>query len=157
MAELTDILQEDIIVPIRRIHDCVATVGAETLTSATRTLATNDCGAYEYNNGTGVLWDSTNSLIKDTVLDSVLWVSIAGSLTSASPNNRLKIEIEIQDPSNTIAKTKILEVVRTDEIREDYTFQIYNGTLLKQYGAKIYLTALDANITLNNKAILITQ
>lgn len=155
--ELEEILNNNIIISKRRIHDCQATVGAETLTQGVRSLATNDCGTYEYNNGSTNLWDKDNSKIQDTILDSVLGVTISGLLTSSVNNNRLKVEIEIPSPTPIIAKTKILEIVRTDQIGEDYFFQLYNGTAMKQYGAKIYLTAMDGNISLNNKSILITQ
>lgn len=157
MSDLKEILNSNIIITKRRIHDCQATISPETLVQSSRTLVTNDCATYEYNNDSGILWDKDNSIIKDTVLDSLLLVTIAGSLISSANNNRLKIEIEIDSTIPTQTKTKIIEVVRTDEVFEDYTFQLYNGTLAKQYGFKIYLTALDADITLNKKTILITQ
>jgi len=152
---------EEQIVPIQSsIHDCVDTGTLATLSSGVRTLYTNDKLGYEYRNGGTDLWDSVNSVVKDSILDTKIDIILGCVRNAPSANTRMKFELVIDvggDGLNEIpVSTIICEIVRNGvNIPARIVFHVYNGAAALADGFKLYVTAENGDVNVTNKSILV--
>lgn len=154
--DIRDVLEDNIIPRKSRIHDCVDTGTLQTLADGVRTVYTNDKLGYEYNNGTGDLWDSVNNKITDTILDAKIDIIVGGTMNAPSANTRLDVELVIDDTPEIPVKKRTLEISRNGvNIDADMAFLVYNGAAAQADGFKIYLTAQGGSIDITNKSILV--
>lgn len=160
MKTVQSVFKEQIVPIQSNIHDCVDTGTLVTLSSGVRTLYTNDKLTYEYKNGETDLWDSVNSIVKDSILDSKVDIVIGGTHNAPNANTRLKVELVIDvggtGLSEILVKTRTLEIVRNGvDINADMAFHVYNGAAALADGFKIYLTAENGDVGISDKAMLV--
>lgn len=156
MKSVQSVLEEQI-VPIKAsIHDCANTVGTQTLSDGVRTLYTNDAQAYEYLNGDTPLFDTSTSLIKDSILDSKVDIIVGGIMNAPTANTLLTVELEIASATPIPVKQRTFDITRNNvDITEHVAFHVYNGAAALADGFRIWLTASGGTVYIKDKVILV--
>lgn len=147
---------ENTIVPAKAsIHDSVDTGTLQTLAVGVRTLFTCDGATRNYISGVA-LWNSTTNTVKDTIQDSKIDITVGFTWNTSVPNNRIKIEIEIDSTIPIPMKSRTILLTRAGVDVDDFiVFPVYNGAEALVDGFKIYLTAQVNDLSISHKSILI--
>ena len=159
MAELSDILQTNIIPHKKAIHDCVDTGNDLALSASTEIDFPVDCAGRDYKTTSG-LWDNSTSLIKDSIDNGVLYVKYKMVL-NGSANDILTLRIYVPHPTFGDIEVDSQELVlyknNIDTLFTGFSL-LYNGTDSEatQYGFKVTINP-SANMTLKARSILITD
>ena len=159
MAELRDIEANNFIPEKCGIHDLVDTGGVQTLVNGVRTLYTNDAGTYEYRNATYPYFNNaTGKLDGGPVEDQALDIKIGGIMNAASANTRIRVEVIIDATVEIPVDDIEIEINRTGvDVKGGAVFPVYNGAAAVADGFKIYLTAINGDINISGKHMLLRE
>jgi len=159
MAELSDILEGEFVPSKNCIHDCVDTGATLALTGSAEILLPVNCGSRDYKSTTTELWNSTTSIVKDTIDNTEIRVKIKLVLNGAV-NDICVVKCFVPHP--TLGDILVDEqdiVLYKNNIDTNITrfFMLYNGTdsEAKDYGFKFTLTPSGA-MDLKARSILIS-
>lgn len=158
MPELEDILEQNAIPLMRRIHDCVDTGGSLSLSGGVEVLFPIDCALRDYNSA-GALWDKVTSIITDSIDNNEIKVKLRLVLNGPI-NSTCVIKVVVPHPTFGDIEVDNQEIVlyrnNTDVAFTAFTL-LYNGidSEATTYGFKVTLIP-TSSMTLKSRSILIT-
>ena len=160
MPELSTLLATDYYSRKILIHDCVDTGNDQALSAGVAIAFPCDCATRDYKSvSTKALWDSTNSLVKDTIDNSDIGVKINCTVNGAKG---AIVKVSCYVPHPTLGDIPVDDVEQEvlhnnlDIKLPPFIFELYNGSdaEAKDYGFKFEIEC-DQAATLKARSILV--
>lgn len=154
MAELRDIMEDEIIQAQHGVHAFRGTLEAEaTLLDGVPVFLGNDKGESEYTNLPFFLWDSANSLVdmSNVIADASVDIVFSAERAANSANTKLLVELVIPDTPEIVISPRLFILPNPGEWYEDsVSFMCFNSAAAKANNFKIRVTSVGGDTTLKN-------